>query len=112
MYSLVNSLKRALVFGVFGMAVLFGASIAANAQSDYHEHYYQQSHRKAEKRALKRHQRRERFLYGNSRALRRHQKLERKRLKRHQRFERRYGYDDDRGRFGDRRRRAYFFIRP
>ena len=112
MYSLVNSVKRALVFGVFGMAMLFGASIAVNAQRDYHEHYYQKGHQKEEKRALKRHQRRERFLYGNSRALRRHQKLERNRLKRHQRFERRYGYDYNRRRFRDGRRRAYFFIWP
>lgn len=105
MYLLVNSLKRMLGFGVFVMAMLFGASVVANAQNGYYDHY-SQSHSRAEKRALKRHQRLERAYYGNSRALRRHQKSERKRLKRHQRYERRYGY------YGDRRRRNYFSIWP
>ena len=113
MNSLGNSLKRTIGFGVFGAAILFGASVAANAQSGYYDPYYDQgyynqnqryqgSHRREEKRDLKHHQWHERNDYGNSWELRRHQEMERRQLKRHQRYEQNDGYYDDR------RRRVYY----
>jgi len=74
------SLKSALGALTIGAAILLGGSEMAFAQ-DYH--------RQHERQDLREHQRRERYLNGDSRALREHQQRERFELERHQRFERR-----------------------
>ena|SRR5215813_4289144 len=74
------SLKGVLGAIAVGAALLLGGSEMAYAQ-DYHQRH--------ERQDLREHQRRERYLYGDSRALREHQRRERFELERHQRFERR-----------------------
>ena len=74
------SLKGALGALAIGAALLLGGSEMAYAQG-HHQRY--------ERQDLRNHQRRERYYYGNSRALREHQRRERYQLERHQRFERR-----------------------
>ena len=74
------SLKSALGALAIGAAILIGGSEMAYAQ-DHHQRH--------ERQDLNDHQRRERYYYGNSRALREHQRRERYQLDRHQRFERR-----------------------
>jgi hypothetical protein len=112
MISLGNLLKRTIGIGVFGAALIFAASITANAQYRDDDRYYGQQnngyynqkrrtdkrHQKAEKREVKHHQKHEREEYGNSRELRRHQQQERRQVKRHQRNERDNGYNNNRRR--------------
>jgi type II secretory pathway component PulJ len=74
------SLKSALGALAIGAAILLGGSEMAYAQ-DHHQRH--------ERQDLREHQRREHYLYGDSRALREHQRRERYELERHQRFERR-----------------------
>jgi hypothetical protein len=74
------SLKGALGALAIGAGLLLGGSDMAYAQ-DHHQRH--------ERQDLRKHQRRERYLYGNNRALREHQRRERYELNRHQRFERR-----------------------
>jgi hypothetical protein len=81
------SLKSALGALAIGGALLLGGSEMAYAQ-DHHQRH--------ERQDLREHQSRERYYYGNSRALREHQRRERYQLERHQRFEDRRYYD---GRF-------------
>jgi hypothetical protein len=76
----VYSLKGALGALTIGAALLLGGSEIAYAQGHHQRH---------ERQELSEHQSRERYLYGNSRALREHQRRERYELNRHQRFERR-----------------------
>jgi hypothetical protein len=92
------SLKGALGALAIGAGLLLGGSDMAYAQ-DHHQRH--------ERQDLRKHQRRERYLYGNNRALREHQRRERYGLERHQRFERRrfdrrfdrgYGYGRGYGR--------------
>src|SRR5262245_15589614 len=80
------SLKSALGALAIGAGLLLGGSEMAYAQ-DHHQRH--------ERQDLREHQRRERYLYGDSRALRRHQQRERYELDRHQRFERRRDFDRD-----------------
>lgn len=106
----LNLLKRTIGIGVFGAALLFAASVTANAQNGYYDPsyndgYYNQNqrtdrnHRKQEKRDLKHHQRDERDYYGNSRQTRDHQRQEKRQVKQHQRYERNDGYYDYRRRY-------------
>ena len=74
------SLKSALGAIAIGAGLLLGGSEMAYAQGHHQRH---------ERQDLREHQRRERYLYGNSRALREHQRREHYELNRHQRFERR-----------------------
>jgi len=74
------SLKGVLGALAIGAAILLGGSEMAFAQDHHQQH---------ERQDLREHQRRERYLYGNSRALHEHQRRERYELNRHQRFERR-----------------------
>ena len=78
------SLKGVLGALAIGAALLLGGSEMACAQ-DHHQWH--------ERQDLREHQRRERYLYGNGRALREHQRRERFELERHQRFERRRYFD-------------------
>jgi hypothetical protein len=82
------SLKGALGALAIGAALLLGGNKMAYAQ-DHHQW--------RERQELREHQRRERYLYGDSRALREHQWRERNRLEHHQYNERRYY---DRGYYG------------
>lgn len=105
----LNLLKRTIGIGVFGAAVVFAASLTANAQNGNYDPYYDQQnngyynqnngHRKQEKRDLKHHQRDERDYYGKSRQTREHQKQEKRQVKQHQRYERNDGYYDNRRRY-------------
>jgi len=83
------SLKSALGALAIGAALLLGAGQMAYAQ-DHHQWH--------ERQDLRDHQRRERYYYGDSWALREHQWRERHWLENHQRNERRYY---DRGYYGD-----------
>ena len=78
------SLKGALGALAIGAALLLGGSEMAYAQ-DHHQW--------REREDLREHQLRERYLYGDNRALREHQRRERYDLERHQRFERRRYFD-------------------
>jgi hypothetical protein len=77
------SLKGALGALAIGAGLLLGGGEKVYAQ-DHHQRH--------ERQDLRDHQRRERYLYGNSRELREHQRRERYQLNRHQRFER-YRFD-------------------
>jgi hypothetical protein len=80
----VYQLKRTLGALAFGAALLLGMSVMASAQGHHQRHEW---------RDLRDHQRRERYYYGDSRALREHQRRERLRLRLHQRAERRGYYN-------------------
>src|SRR5262245_63945785 len=69
------SLKGVLGALAIGAALLLGGSEMAYAQ-DYHQRHERQDRRE--------HQQRERYLYGDSRALRARQRRERYQLERHQ----------------------------
>ncbi len=92
-----SQLLTAAVLAVAFVA-LMGVAGGSEAKA---QGFYVNRHQQAERAALRRHQIRERFIYGNSPWLRRHQDRERWELRRHQRFERfrhfngyrRYPYD-------------------
>ena len=89
----IRTLKRAAQTTLLGSSLLLGLATTASAQNPYwYDRSNQKRHQKQEKRELKLHQRTERELFGNSKALRRHQKEEQRALKRHQKRERR-GFD-------------------
>jgi N12 class adenine-specific DNA methylase len=92
---LVTTITLAVAFVAF--AAVAGWS-DAQAQGRYFNHrgrghyvksrHVQNRHRRREIQALRRHQRAERFRYGNSPALRRHQRQEWRELMRRRRLER------------------------
>jgi len=115
--------KRTLTAFGFGAALWLASGATSSLEA--HDQYYdrgrsgyqgrdrrdQKAHQKSEKQALKDHQREERRLYGNSRALREHQKREKDDLKYHQRNEKNRfrDYDRDGNHYNDRsyRRNRY-----
>src|SRR5262245_61840206 len=87
---LVRRLSKLLTASFLAVAFVACAGVAggsvAKAQGRYRD-YYRNDHQWREREALRRHQQRERFLYGDSCDVRRHQERERFALRRHQRFE-------------------------
>jgi len=114
---LVRRLSQLLTTAVLAVAFVAFTAVSggsvAKAQGRYHDHYrdgryndhnYQDRHQRREREALRRHQRAERYWYGNSRALRHHRQHERARLRGHQ-YSERFGYYDGDGRSRSYRRR-------
>jgi len=103
------SRRLSRLFATAFLAVAFVAfagisgGTVAKAQGYYYNHHLNH-HQQWERNALRRHQRAERYWYGNSYALHRHQQRERSALRRHQRLER-IGYYGEYGRFRTYRRR-------
>src|SRR5262245_49606221 len=95
---LFRRLSQLLTAAALAVAfVAFAGGSEAKAQG-YYRNYYPYRHQQWEREALRRHEQRERFLYGNSPWLRRHQHRERWELTQHQDFER-YRYNRYRGPF-------------
>src|SRR5262245_29535047 len=74
-----------LAMAFVAFAGISGGSVA-KAQGRYYDNY-RDSHQYREREALRRHQQRERYIYGNSYGVRSHQQREREDLRRHQRIE-------------------------
>ena len=95
--TLSQSLTAAILAVAFVAFIGVSGGSVAKAQGRYCDNN-RNFHQFREREALRRHQLRERYLYGDSYSLRNHQQREWGDLRRHQRFER-FRYDNGYGRY-------------